>query len=259
MKKVILLLLGMFMFTGAALAETIDFEDLTLGPESAWNGSDGSGGFQSGFAFFENNYNDEWGTWDGFAYSNKTDTEAEGMDAQYNAITGGGQGGSQIYAIVFWSSFAGINPAVTFDEAQEITGAYFTNNNYTYYSMLKGDAFSKKFDNDDWLKVTVTGFDADGVETGDLEFYLAQNGEIVDDWKWVDFSVLGAVKTIEFEMSSTDVGDWGMNTPAYFAMDGLNASSTDDDDPTDGDSSSSSSSTCFIRTAGFGLFKGAGR
>ena len=78
----------------AANADTITFEDLTLPAESFWNGSDNSGGFRSGNAFFNNNYDSNWESWDGFSYSNITNTTEGDINAQYNAITGSGQGGS---------------------------------------------------------------------------------------------------------------------------------------------------------------------
>ena len=63
-----------------------------------------------------------------------------------------------------------------------------------------------------------------------MPFYLADyrstdsaHDYIVDDWTWVDLSGLGTVDRIEFTLSSSDVGSFGMNTPAYFAMDCLNA------------------------------------
>jgi len=62
-----------------------------------------------------------------------------------------------------------------------------------------------------------------------VEFYLADFqftdnafDYILDGWTWVDLSSLGsAVKTLEFALSSSDTGMWGMNTPAYFALDNL--------------------------------------
>ncbi|MEZ4549686.1 MAG: hypothetical protein R2874_04175 [Desulfobacterales bacterium] len=63
----------------AASAQSADFEDLILAPESFWDGSDESGGFSSNGVFFSNNYNAEWMSWDGFSYSNLTDTTVEGM------------------------------------------------------------------------------------------------------------------------------------------------------------------------------------
>jgi hypothetical protein len=37
----------------------------------------------------------------------------------------------------------------------------------------------------------------------------------------VDLSSIGAVRTIEFTLSSSDNGDYGMNTPSYFCLDGF--------------------------------------
>jgi len=214
---------------GVARAQIADFEDLVLGPESHWNGSDGSGGFTSGGAHFSNNYDADWDSWDGFAYSNATDTTTEELDAQYNAITGSGQGGSANYAIgyVGWTS----PPTVTLTSPGVVDGLYTTNCSYAYYAMLNGSPFSKKFggptgEDQDWFMLTVTGKDADGAVTGTVDFYLADyrsddNGQdyIINTWQHVDLSSLGVVESLEFTLSSSDVGDWGMNTPAYFAID----------------------------------------
>ena len=39
----------------------------------------------------------------------------------------------------------------------------------------------------------------------------------------MDLSDLAEIDAIIFTMSSSDTGDWGMNTPAYFAMDNFGA------------------------------------
>ncbi len=217
-------------FAGALEAQTVaDFEDLVLQEQSYWNGADGAGGFQSGGAWFKNNYDTQYGSWDGFAYSNIADTSASGWTAQFNAIAGSGQGGSDYYAIgyVGWAE----PPTIILDEPATISGLYVTNNNYAYYSMLYGDMFAKKFGgaggNDaDWFLLTITGKDATGAVTGTKPFYLADytfsDGSmdyIVNDWQFVNLASLGQVKTLEFTLSSSDTGSWGMNTPAYFAID----------------------------------------
>ena len=98
--------------------------------------------------------------------------------------------------------------------------------------MLDGDAFAKQFggvtgDDPDYLLLTLTGLHADG-STDSTEFYLADfrfadNAQdyIVSQWTWADLSVLGPVVGLEFALSSTDSGQFGMNTPSYFAMDSL--------------------------------------
>ncbi|MBT3193431.1 MAG: DUF4465 domain-containing protein, partial [Verrucomicrobia bacterium] len=45
---------------------------------------------------------------------------------------------------------------------------------------------------------------------------------IVGEWTWVDLTSFGpAVKSLHFSLSSSDNGAWGMNTPAYYAIDDL--------------------------------------
>ncbi len=216
---------------GAAEAAIVTFEDLTLPPESYWNGADGSGGFRSGGAFFENRYTvyDSAGLWDGFAYSNRTDTEIPGIEGQYNAIPGSGQGDSQTYGIAFvgWEK----PPTFRLSTPQELRGLYVTNNNYTYYDLIHGSGLSKPFGGEtgndpDWLKLSITGKDTEKNVTGTVDFYLADfrfadNSQdyIVDSWKFVDLTSLGEVATLQFTLDSSDTGDWGMNTPAYFCID----------------------------------------
>ena len=232
-KRVMSLVLA-FAIASVAGADIANFDDLSLAPESYWNGSDGSGGFASGSAYFNNDYNSTYDSWDGFSYSNITDTTSSGWTAQYNAITGVGQGGSANYAIGFDPVAAGFGtelPMMTVDSARTVEGFYVTNNNYAYYSMLNGDAIAKKFgggsgDDEDWFLLTITGKDAGGVLAGTVDFYLADyrfadNSQdyIVDTWEYVDLISLGAVKSLEFSLNSSDASEWGMNTPAYFAMD----------------------------------------
>lgn len=224
-------LIGILATAGAVNGDIANFDDLSLPGESYWNGSDGSGGFVSGTAHFNNNYDATYGSWDGFSYSNITDTLTDGMAGQFNAITGGGQDGSANYSVgyVGWMG----PPTVTLDTAGVVDGLYVTNSNYAYYSMLNGDMFAKKFggasgDDEDWFLLTITGRDIAGAATEPIPFYLADyrsadnnRDYIVDTWQYVDLSSLGAVKRLEFTLSSSDVGSWGMNTPASFVMDSI--------------------------------------
>lgn len=213
-----------------------NFDDLTLAAESYWNGSDYSGGFTSGNASFNNTFTD-WGdgytSWEGFAYSNLSQEipPLTGSGAQYTAVPGSGQA-SENYAIgyVGWGAL----PTMSLNESAHLDGAYLANNNYAYYSMLNGDWAAKKFggstaDDEDWFLLSIEGFDSQGGSTGTVEFYLADyrfadNSEdyIVAGWIWVDLSGLGEVKEITFSLSSSDNDPtYGMNTPAYFAVDSL--------------------------------------
>ena len=105
--------------------------------------------------------------------------------------------------------------------------------------MLDGDAFARQFGTSpnpadppgsypDWLLVTIRGFDAGAVETGSIDFFLADYtfvddslDYVVDGWDYVDLTPLGAVRSLTFELSGSDSGEFGLNTPAYFAIDNL--------------------------------------
>jgi hypothetical protein len=226
MKKNLFLFVSLFslFFITAAHAE-VTFEDLTLAPASSWNGSDLSGGFTSGGAAFNNAYNATYSSWSGFGYSNKTDTTLTGSASAFNAIPGSGAQGSANYGVGYVGNpqYGGVIPTTTFPIAQSVTGFYVTNNNYAYYSMLNGDAFAKKFEAGDWFLLTITGKNTGGATVGTVETYLAQGTNILNTWKWVDLSGLGSsVKSLEFTLTSSDTGMFGMNTPAYFCIDNIN-------------------------------------
>ena len=231
---------ALLAWTGAAFAAVADFEDLILAQESYWNGSDGSGGFVSGDSYFNNNYTAAYGSWDAWAYSNVTDNATPEMVNQYSAITGGGVNGSANYGVSYVSSWAATPAMISFgadtgeDYGTTISGFYITNTTYAYYSMLQGDPHAKRFggesgDDGDWFKLIITGITESGYTSNTVEFYLADfrfadnsYDYIVDSWTWVDLTGLGDVIGLEFSMGSSDVGDWGINTPVYFAMDNLN-------------------------------------
>jgi hypothetical protein len=215
-------------------AGTVDFEDLGLSAESFWNGDDASGGFNSGGVDFQNSYIEAWLYWYGFAHSTMTDTTTEGFTNQYSAYTasgGGGVAGSSTYGLFFDDSFN--DPHLVLDTTELVAGFYITNTTYSYLSMSLGDAVAKRFGGDDgtdadWFRLTIYGYDDLGGSTGSVDFYLADFrfeddslDYIVDSWRYVDLTTLGAVKELGFELSSSDVTAGFLNTPGYFAMDSL--------------------------------------
>jgi len=239
-----LVLVLVLVLAGSARAtNTATLDDLTLPANSYWNGgaNPGAGGFTSGSAWFNNHYEIDlfsgWAFWGGWAYSNVTDNTAPGYGNQYSAIAGGGQS-SQNYGVAYIDTFTPTIPTLTFASPATPVQAYFTNTTYAYLYMHDGNdgsSFETDYDmkfggitgNDpDWFLLTITGKDAADAETGKVYFYLADfrfadntKDYIVSNWTPVDLLGLGTVKSVEFTLSSSDTGDWGMNTPAYFAMD----------------------------------------
>lgn len=92
-----------------------------------------------------------------------------------------------------------------------------TNTAWTYWVMKNGSAFSRPFSTSDELILDIYAVKDKSASLA-KSVYLAHNGQFVDDWETVDLSGLGEVEQIYFTMRSTDSGDWGMNTPAYFAI-----------------------------------------
>jgi hypothetical protein len=230
MKKFTLLV---FTLLGSSflIAQTVStFESLSLAPNSYWNGSDLSGGFSNGNAFFTNDYDTTFFSWSGFAYSNMKDSTTAGWGNQYSAITASGYNGSANYAVA--DEYGNAKIILTGNAAGKyVEGFYITNSTYAYLSMRDGDMFSKKFggvtgNDPDWFKLTVKGWLNGNLKSNEVEFYLADfrfadstEDYIVRDWQWVNLQPLGNVDSIQFFLTSSDTGQWGMNTPAYFCLD----------------------------------------
>lgn len=221
----------------ASFAMTVDFSEFSLGPESNYGGAgSGAGNFTSQGVEFS--HSSGTFSWEGFSYSNRTDTTTPGFTNQFSAITGQGFGDAN-YGVSFipldfgGGSFDPIPQSISFSTVADIDGLYLTNTTYAYLSMRDGDGFAKQFggasgDDEDFYKVIITGKDSLDQTTGTTEFFLADyrfadNSQdyLIDDWTFVDLSSLGNVSSLTFSIDSSDTGGFGINTPAYFALDNL--------------------------------------
>jgi hypothetical protein len=218
-----------------APADTIDFEDLTLAPDSFYNGSDGAGGFTSRGAFFNNSYNAMFGAWSGWSYSNKRDVMTPGFGNQYSAynLPDGGGDGTSNYGVAY--TFTPGDAQIVLPPGTHPESVRITNTTYAALSMRDGDMFAKKFGgpdgtDPDFFLLTISGYDGAGTLTGTVDFYLADYrfGDpsldyIVSTWTTVDLTPLGeAARTLSFGLTSSDNDPvFGMNTPAFFALDNL--------------------------------------
>ncbi len=221
----------------AAGQTVVTFENPTLaqpltGPNTFQNGATLSppGSFAAGGAAFNNRYSPDFGGfWSGWSYSNVADATTPGFGNQYAAYAGGGDASAN-YAVAFQD----VVPTVTLPAGQRPQSARVTNTTYTALSMRDGDMFAKKFGgvsgtDPDFLLLTVTGRNAAGQGTGAVDFYLADyrfadNAQdyIVSAWTTIDLSALGAdTASLSFGLTSSDIGQFGINTPVYVALDNL--------------------------------------
>jgi hypothetical protein len=204
------------------------------------NGWDLNGGFTSNGTFFSNSYDTTFHSWSGWAYSNVNDPTTTGpspfltdFNHQFAAITGTAPGGSGNYGISSGSG-AYINlPSGTSPVSFEVT-----NTTYSFLSMTLGDGFGKKFSTGDFFELKIFGYsglNGTGTQVGEVDFFLANytsaNSLPVDVWTLVNLTSLADAQSLGFDYASSDVGQFGINTPEFFAMDDLTLSTTSVPEP----------------------------
>lgn len=207
-----------------------DFENYDLSQDTFINNS-GDVRFASGELEFANTYDMNYDFWTGWAISSMRDTVTPGFNNQFSAITGSGYE-SDAYAV----GYAAQPNVISFapDHTGEvISGMYVTNSTYAYLSMRDGDSFAKKFggatgQDPDFFKMTFRALEDGIVGQDSVEFYLADfrsdnadDDYIIDEWTFVSLFGLGDLDSLQITLSSSDVGQFGMNTPAYFCVDDI--------------------------------------
>ena len=142
--------------------------------------------------------------------------------------TGGGHNGSDNFAVHFgYKDNSGytdsqILPSFAFADGSEhvIDHMYVNNICYALNCYLNGNGLTAKIGDDDWVKMTATGYDAKGTKTGDASIYLCNGPKnIIMDWTKFDLSGLGKVQKVEFNITGSSDNGYGFSQPAYFAYD----------------------------------------
>lgn len=226
------------LFSSMAFAQTVStFEDFNLQVDTFLNGSDGNGDFTDENLSLPNDYDAQWGSWSGFSISTMTDVTTAGFTNQYSSISGDGNNNSDTYAVgfMYYPDNDATVKLLNEDAGETVNGMYVNNSTYAYLSMRDGDAVAKKFggatgDDQDFFLLTIKKYLNGVLSTEKVEFYLADFrfsdnslDYIIDEWTYVDLSSLGDADSLHFQMTSSDVGQFGMNTPAYFCIDDFNA------------------------------------
>lgn len=235
----------MYIFAAACIAATqvfaqdtndsLTFESVNLAPDDYYNGSDDAGQIVIGDIVLSNYYDQAWASWSGFAVSNVVDVTTPGFSNQYASYAGGGAA-SENYGVFYYDG------DITFAQDRVVTSIDITNTTYAGLSMLNGDSYSKQFgsingadgnpdgtNGEDFFLLQIVALDDQDQPVADtVEFYLADyrfsddnQDYIVDAWETVDFQPSTIARKLKFILSSSDNGQFGMNTPAYFALDNL--------------------------------------
>ncbi|MFN4084099.1 MAG: DUF4465 domain-containing protein [Bacteroidia bacterium] len=245
MKKILLTttaLIATFL-SYAQTAETITFENFNLQTDTFDDGRSKApfqNNFVSGNLSFNNRYDTSFGGYwrTGFAISTKTDSSTAGYTNLYSCIAASGNNNSKTYAVAMPSGIIKKNittPSV-FNKIK-IQSIFVNNSTYAYKSMLNGDFFAKKFggisgNDKDYFLLHFVGFKTDTstlkVITDTVSFYLADfrfddnnKDYIVRNWTSVNLSSLGFIDSLGFYMTSSDTGQFGINTPLFFCVDDI--------------------------------------
>lgn len=190
-----------------------------------------------------------WGSWTGFTVSSGNDNAdhlSQGwVGYEFGTMPKGGADGVGTPFLVSYADIKGPNDYL--QKGAEIVPENFTSivkindiaNKYRaksvklaispwpYYGALNGDQYAKKFVKGDYFAVNIYGVSANKQITTDtpVKHYFVDFrnavGNISTTWQDVDLSALGEVKYLLFILETTDVGQWGPNTSAYFTMDKL--------------------------------------
>ena len=196
--------------------------------DDGWNLN---GGFTSNGTFFSNSYYAPYASWSGWSYSDVNDPTTTGPSPfttdylhQFAAITQTAPGGSGNYGIEFGTGGVVNLPSGTSPVSFEVT-----NTTYSYLAMTLGDGFATPFTKGSFFELKIfgwSGLNGAGTQVGnEIDFYLANYTSAsslpVNVWSLVNLSSLKGAQSLTFDYASSDVGQFGINTPEYFAMDNL--------------------------------------
>ncbi len=165
-------------------------------------------------------------SWDGFTVSKNA---ADTLNQFACVAKGGLKGTGTPFAIGYYSdytttSLAMPNTMVTFSDEYYPAEVYICQSAWVSEAITKGSGMARAFTDNDTLALIISGLDGTYATTKSVTCYLAVDGKHNTGWTRVDLSSIGKCFGLGFTMTSTDKGKYGINTPTYFAMDGLKIS-----------------------------------
>ena len=202
----------------------IDFQNVVI-PNAGYNNDAGASGFfKEGIVSFQNTnaIDEEWDYpyWYGFAYSKQHDTETPGWENQFSAYVVNDEKDNQ-FMVGYIDTYYG-KPTIEINFERPVKDLSFDVANTTYAALAMKNGFppAKKFTESDWFKLTIKVTSTDGTET--ITINLGEGAKITNVWNTIPVQT-GNITRLEFSLTSSDTGAFGMNTPAYFCIDNIKA------------------------------------
>lgn len=168
-------------------------------------------------------------SWEGFTLSKVAQDTANVFGCVAN---GGLQGVGTPYAIAYFSEWVTASQGyssniILFDQTYYPEYVYICQNSNTMRAIVHGDVFNARaFTEQDTLALIISALDSNMQEMTTTTYYLAVDGQKNNGWVKVPLHNLGEAAGLSFRMTTTDIGDFGSNTPLYFALDALTVSTT---------------------------------
>ena len=163
-------------------------------------------------------------SWEGFTLSKVSQDTANVFGCVAN---GGVDGVGTPYVIGYFSEWVTManeysSNIIVFDQEYYPEYVYICQNSNTMEAIANGNVFNARpFAENDTLALIISALNASLEETQSLTYYLAVDGEKNNGWVKVPLTALGKTSGLSFRMTTTDTGDFGSNTPLYFALDAL--------------------------------------
>ena len=211
--------------------------EVSVSADTFYNGSDNAGGISAGYLFFNNSFNSDWNSWSGWSLSSKLNDTTAGFGNQFSCINNSKSsflvaGGKRTEIRSPYLENYKNSLFKTMAPAPWPLSFSITNSTYAALDMEQGSSFSKKFggvdgNDPDYFRVLVNYVDAadsvlrvDTVYLADFRFEDNSMDYILKDWKEIKAFTPRDITfhKIVFNLESSDNGNFGMNTPAYFCL-----------------------------------------
>lgn len=175
----------------------------------------------------EHFYNDEYNYWGGFALSKVYDRDTtngkyENQYAVYNTEAASGDN----FLLYYYDSYSDPCDMVFIKQSALLHSVKLNLTTYVYASITDEaiNDFARKFEDGDYLKVVFSALDKLEKPTGEsVECYVVdyRDGKrfVADNWN--EFSLGFTADRVRITIETSDVGEYGANTPLYIAIDDL--------------------------------------